>query len=209
MMPLVLNLRGRKVVIYGAGAVALRKARLFSRACEVTVVSASFRPEFDDLPVRRIERTLPGTNDDVLEGALLAIPATDDGSVNDALAREAQARGVWVNRVDAVGDVLVPSLIRRGDVVVAISTLGQSPALAKYLRRKIEGLVGEDVAWMARLQAHLRERLQDTVGSQEDRERVVWEVLEDEDVWRALREGDWGRALEATEAVVRRHLDAA
>jgi precorrin-2 dehydrogenase/sirohydrochlorin ferrochelatase len=89
-----------------------------------------------------------------LDGAFLAIAATDLQSVNHAVAEEARARGILVNSVDDPPDCdfFYPSVVRRGDLQIAISTAGKSPALAQRLREEMDALLAEDTgAWLDQL----------------------------------------------------------
>lgn len=145
-----------------------------------------------------IERTDPA----------LVVAATDDESLNDAIAGAARERGALVNRADrdardgewAAGDVAVPATVRADPVVVAISTGGASPALARALRERIE----DDLAGageMAELTADLRDRLVAEGFDPEDRRAAVRAVVRSPEVWTALR-GGAANHHEITEAVV-------
>src|SRR3972149_1483367 len=96
-----------------------------------------------------------------MDGYELAVVATDDGSVNAAVAREGRERRVWVNAVDDPPncDFILPSVVRRGDVVIAISTGGASPALARRLREELEAFLEEDNAPLAELLQDVRREL--------------------------------------------------
>jgi precorrin-2 dehydrogenase/sirohydrochlorin ferrochelatase len=94
--------------------------------------------------------------------------------------------GVLVNRVDGVGEVVVPSVIRRDPVVIAVSTMGESPALSKFLRMRLEGVLDERYADMARLLGEMRGVLRERVSEQAERRRILWEIISDEEVWRLL-----------------------
>src|SRR3972149_2328184 len=89
---------------------------------------------------------------------LVAMGATDDGAVNARVAREGKARRVWVNAVDDTPncDFILPSIIRRGDVVIAASTGGASPALARRLREELEAFLSEDYGPLADLLRDVR-----------------------------------------------------
>jgi precorrin-2 dehydrogenase/sirohydrochlorin ferrochelatase len=188
MIPLLLDLKGREVCIFGAGKVALRKARLFCQYARVRVVSEAFLPEFDGLAVERVRERVVDPQEHIGD-AFIVIPATDDKELNAEIAETARRLGRLVDSVDGVGDVIVPSIIVRGDIVIAISTSGKGPALSKHLRERIEELVGPSWEGMLRLQSRLRETLKETVGEQADREEILRRCIEDEEVWKALEEG--------------------
>jgi precorrin-2 dehydrogenase/sirohydrochlorin ferrochelatase len=186
LLPLLLDLSSKLVVIFGGGNVGERKARLFSGHARVRVVAQDFAPGFKemekDLELVRADLSLGFER--YLDGAFLAIPATSDSELNRNIEQEARSRGVLVNKIDGVGDVVVPSLIRKGPIAIAIST--ESPGLSKYLRLRIERDLTENYQEMARLLGQIRRELKESVPRQKDRSRIIWEILEDEDVWRLL-----------------------
>jgi siroheme synthase-like protein len=96
-----------------------------------------------------------------LDGYDLCFVATYDGAVNSAVAAEARARGVWLNAADdpANCDFILPSVVRRGDVVVAASTGGASPALARRLREELTAFLSDDYEPLARLLEDVRSEL--------------------------------------------------
>jgi precorrin-2 dehydrogenase / sirohydrochlorin ferrochelatase len=140
--PLFLNLSNQPTVVIGAGSVATRKIRTLLRAdAAVTVISPKATPSIRRLAqtkrvhwVRRCYR--PGD----LRGARLVIAATDDLAINQTICAEAKRRKLLVNCISPplAGNFIVPSLIRRGGISLAISTDGASPAFAKRLRRDLE-----------------------------------------------------------------------
>ena len=139
--PLFLDVRGKPVLVAGAGKVALRKAKgLVEAGARVTVVAPRRAPGFAELPVRFERRRFRASD---LNGALLAFAATDDRRVNRRVAEEAKRRGIPVNVADRAEecDFVVPARIVAGDLVLAISTSGRSPRLAARLRKEIEGLL--------------------------------------------------------------------
>lgn len=191
-LPLLLDLSGRKIVIFGGGAVGERKARLFSQHAEVTVASLGFSPGIQQMAadgaIDIVKVDLLGGAADLLRDAFIAIPATSDSALNRRLEEVALSMGVLVNRVDGVGEVVVPSIVRKGLVVVAISTLGESPALARRLRERIETVLDEGYGDMARLLGEMRGVLRERVPDQGERRRILFEIISDEEVWRLLAE---------------------
>jgi precorrin-2 dehydrogenase/sirohydrochlorin ferrochelatase len=142
---------------------------------------------------------------DLIEDAFLVIPATNDPAYNKHLADIASRHGVLVNRVDDLGDVIIPSVIARGDIVIGISTLAHSPALSRYIRGRIEEVITPTYADMARLQSEMREYLKGRVPDQATRQQVLWAILEDGAVWEYLRtsyEQAFGQAMLHCEDVI-------
>lgn len=189
MIPLFLDLRGRKVVIFGGGKVALRKARFFAPAARVTVVSPSFVEGFEGLPIQRIRRRVKAPRA-YLGGATIVVPATDDPALNNLIAREAHRRRQWVDRVDGLGDIIVPSVVRRGGVAVAIATGGVAPVLTRYLRERIEASMGPEVGTMSTLLGEYRMTLKGRGVAQGKRETLLRSLVRDEGLWDLVRRGD-------------------
>jgi siroheme synthase-like protein len=139
--PLMLKVKGEPCLVVGGGAVALRKARALRRAgAQVTAVSSGFSPAFRRLAVRRIQRSFRSAD---VRGHVLVIAATDSPDANRAVYTACRGRSIPVNVVDVpeLSSFIVPSILRRGPVMIAISTGGRSPSLAKALRRHLDALL--------------------------------------------------------------------
>ena len=185
-MPLFLDLEQKLIVIFGGGRVGEHKARLFLDYGRVRVVSKDFTSGLlemkDDLEL--VATDLSRGFEKFLVGAFIAIPATSDSELNKDIEREASKRGVLINKVDGVGDVVVPSIIRKGSIAIAITT--EIPGLTKYLRLRLEEYLTRDYQEMAKLLAEIRPELKRIIPLQEDRARIIGEILEDEEVWSFL-----------------------
>jgi len=197
MIPLMLDLTGRRVLIFGGGDVGARKAAYFEHEAEVTVISRSFSPDLDGLAIHRQEADLSALPDealqDLIEGAFLAVAATPDTGLNDRIGRVCAGSGVLFNNAAGVpGDVIVPSVVRGSRYLVAISTHGKSPAVSRYLRMRLEADYA-DLDRMIDLQEEMRSILQETEQVQAERSRILWSILRDEEVWGALA-SDYERA---------------
>lgn len=203
----MLDLEGKGVVIFGGGGVGERKASLFCEHAEVTVVSREFTPELNHLSLEgkiRLIKVKDLTGEEIrqyMENALIVIPATNDASLNGNIARLAHGSGKLVDRVDGPGDVIVPSVIRRGDIVLGISTMGRSPALSRYIRMRLEEVVTPEFALMSQLQHEVRETLKTQVQDQKRRREILWNIINDNDVWRAL-----GESYEKAYKVASKHI---
>jgi len=205
--PLFLDIAGKAAVVIGGGEVALRKVKgLLDAGAQVTVVSPALHPDLEALVaagrVRHIARQYsPGD----LEGHLLAFVSTDDRSVNAAVAREGKQREVWVNVVDdpANCDFIVPGIVRRGDIILAVSTSGDSPAMARKLREDLEQFLTEEYALMLNLAAQVRRELCDQGVTVEPE---VWNAALDGGVKRLLGRG---QSAEAKRRLLRSLLEPA
>ena len=175
--PVFLDLRGRRAVVLGGGAVAEQKVRgLVAAGAHVTVVSPDVTPALGAL-VRRnaIElKRRPYRRGD-LEGAWLAIAATDDRGTNGTVWAEAEQLGVPLNAVDDLEhcSFIAPAVHREGDITVAVSTAGKSPALAVRLRERIARLVGRAEARLCELLGELRREL----AALKDDQYVTWDWI--------------------------------
>lgn len=193
-LPLMIDLHEKEIVIFGGGEVGERKASLFCEHAIVKVVSKEFTPGLDILCKEgKIELIKVNDIDEneitsFLNDAFIVIPATNDPVFNEKIAKIAKVRRIFINRVDDIGDIIVPSVIRRGDIVIGISTGGQSPALSKYIRQKIEDVITPEFAHMSRLQNEIREKLKSRVNNQKKRKDILWNIINDNDVWNSLRE---------------------
>ena len=177
-LPLFHNLRGRLVLLVGGGDVALRKARLLSEAgARLRVVAPAIEPELLSLVQQRGGETLlQNYSADQLEGAQLVIAATDDGELNARVSREAQARSLPVNAVDAPEHctVIFPAIVDRSPLMIAVSTGGHAPVLARLTRARIETLFPHSWGRLAQLAQRFRSRVKAAFSTINQR-RVFWE----------------------------------
>ncbi len=207
-LPLMLDLKGKEVVIFGGGEVGERKASLFCEHAIVSVVSRDFTPQLNRLFENGKIKLIRAKDLDEIEirhsmkNAFIVIPAINDALLNEKIAQLAKAEGRLVNRVDDMGDVIVPSVIRRGDIVLGISTLGQSPALSKYIRQRLEKVITPEFAQMAKLQNEFRDTLKLKVKDQKERSEILWNIINDNEVWNALCE-----SYEKAYKVASKHID--
>ncbi|MSQ42222.1 MAG: bifunctional precorrin-2 dehydrogenase/sirohydrochlorin ferrochelatase [Dehalococcoidia bacterium] len=158
--PIFMEMNGRPVLVVGGGHVAEEKlVKLVEAGARVTVVAPALIPAVrafvDGGRARLLER---GYQPGDLLGFELVMIATDDGELNRAIAGEARAAGVWVNAADDAAncDFILPALVKRGTVTVAMSTAGTSPAMARWLRERMEEFLSDEVAALAGLLAEAR-----------------------------------------------------
>lgn len=161
--PLFVELAGRRCLVLGGGAVAARKVGgVLAAGAAVTVISPDVTPALAALAAeRRVEHVARGYAPGDLAGYALAFAATDDGAINAAVADEGRRLGVWVNAADdpAHCDFILPSVLRRGALTVAVSTGGASPALARVVREEIEACVPAGYAALADVAGDVRRSL--------------------------------------------------
>jgi len=194
--PIFLNINGNKCVIVGGGKVALRKVKmLLECGAKVTVISPILHQDLVRLAqgkaLRLIERDYePGD----LDGAVVVIAATDAEEVNRNVAHEAKKRGILVNVVDDPGesDFIVPSFLRRGDLTIAISTGGTSPALAKKIRTKLEQDFGKEYGLLLPLIGEVRSTVKEKAIMV--REKAWQEALDLDSLIRLIQKGQREKA---------------
>ena len=138
---------------------------------------------------------------EIISGAFIVIPATSSLELNRKITVIAQESDILINQVDALGSVVIPSVIKRGDLVIGISTLGHSPAVSKYTRRQIEGLITPAYSDMIRLQDELRSYLKKHVAEQRKRKEILWKILESETIWNSFSES-YEKAAETAYAII-------
>ncbi len=192
--PLLLDLRGKKVVVVGGGRVAERKAKsLVESGASVVVISPKVTKSLEDLSKTGeilLKRREFAPSD--LDSAWLVISATDDPFTQRQVFKEASDRRLFCNVVDQPGSCsfIVPSVIRRGSLCISISTGGKSPALAKGVRRKIEGDFGHHWALYTELLGMLRKVIVVTVTNPGERKRIC-SCLADMRVVDWIQRGKW------------------
>ena len=161
--PVALNIAGRQCVIIGGGQVALRKVNMLLEAgAKVTVISPNLCPDLIQMAVRGEIRTTDReyrTGD--LENVFIAIAATDNGETNIQVATEAREGSVLVNVVDDAenSDFIVSSYLRRDGLTIAVSTSGQSPALARKIRTRLEQEITEQYGTLTCLIGEVRSEI--------------------------------------------------
>ncbi len=180
--PVFLQLNDRPCLVVGGGEVAERKARLLRKAgARVRVVAPSLGPGLAALrQAGEIEHREGGFRPGDLDGVALVIAATDDAAVNREVSRLARQRGLPVNVVDApdLCSFIVPSIIDRSPVVVAVSSGGASPVLARLLRARLETLIPASFGRLASLLGEFRQQVKQRFASTGERRRFWERVLQ-------------------------------
>jgi precorrin-2 dehydrogenase / sirohydrochlorin ferrochelatase len=191
--PVFLDLKNRKCVVVGGGRVAERKIQNLRKAgAAVTVVSPRLTPALERLKeTKGIEHRRRAYKTGDLKAAFLAVAATDHRPTNEKVFREASARRIPVNAVDdpVHCTFIVPAVISRGDILIAISTGGRSPALAKALRKKLEREVGGEYASLLKLIGAVRKSIL-PLGWGPMKNQKIYRRLLQEDVLDLLRRGN-------------------
>ncbi len=195
--PVNLLVAGRSCLVVGGGTVALDKVDgLLEADAVVTVVAPEVVPELAERPVR-IERR-PYVAGEAGEHRLVIV-ATDDPAVNAQVAADAEAAGVWVNAADDVDNCTftLPARVRRGDLLLTVSTGGRSPGLASWTRKRLEAEFGPEWATLLDLLAEARDELRRQGRSSLG---VDWHAALDSGMLELVREGQLAEAKERLQA---------
>ncbi|MDR3415378.1 MAG: siroheme synthase CysG [Nevskia sp.] len=199
--PIFLRLSGSRVLVVGGGEVAARKVRLLLRAAAAVELAArELNEELQELAgAGRVRHVATEFAPELLQGCRLAIAATDDPAVNRAVAQAAQAAGLPVNVVDDAvqSSFVTPSIVDRAPLLVAISTGGAAPVLARRLRERIEAWLPAGYGRLAAFMHRQRPRL--AAAAHSPQRRAIWEHFLDSPGAEAVLRGE--------EALAERELD--
>jgi precorrin-2 dehydrogenase/sirohydrochlorin ferrochelatase len=203
--PVCLQLTDKKCVIVGGGEVAERKVkRLVECGACVTVVGKMLTPSLETMKRGgKIEHIEADYDESHINEAFLVIGATDCDEVNERISREARRRNILVNIVDdpARCDFILPSLLQRGELSIAVSTGGTSPALARKLREELEVCYGPEYAILLEIMAELRDNI--IAGNRSSGEnKILFTALVNSDILRYIREKNWDCVAEVIYDIV-------
>ncbi len=190
--PAYLDLRGRPCVVIGGGAVAERKAiALLEAGAEVTVISPTLTPKLHELSDSgKISHFPKQYEEKDLSGEFLVIAATDSVEVNTLVAKACRKKHTLVNVAapPEESSFIVPSVVERGDLLIAISTSGASPALAKKIRQEVEQRYGAEYELFLAKLSSIRKRVLEEVPDENKRSQV-FQAIVDSDVIDLIRQG--------------------
>ena len=179
--PVCLDLRSRPCLVVGGGGVGTRKVMgLLAGGAKVTVVSPELSPELQALAPERIFWRRKEYHSRDLEGMFLVFGATNDEEINRRIHNDAMDENILCNISDRpeICNFILPSVVRRGDLILAVSTSGKSPAFAKKLRIDFEQQFGEEYATFLQLMGAIRGRLLGTRHEPEVHKHLFEELIE-------------------------------
>jgi precorrin-2 dehydrogenase/sirohydrochlorin ferrochelatase len=204
--PIHVDLRGRKCLVIGGGKVAERKVRsLITCEAEITLVSPEVTTGLKDLiEKKKLLYLQKKYQESDLDQAFLVIAATDQSEVNRQIYRDALRRNLLVNVVDSPEccNFIIPAFVKRGDLLLSVSTGGKSPALAGKIRKKWEGEFGEEYQLFLEVLGELREKIQGHIQDPLLRKKLIHQIL-DSDLLDLLRQGDFESARERKLALLK------
>lgn len=212
--PVMMNLQDKQVVVVGGGKVAFRKTiGLLDSGANVLVISPELVDELHefhrDARIKWIPEPFSPAQLDAFEPITLVFGATDIREVNVALFNEAMRRKIPCNIAD-VPDLctfIVPAVITQGDLIIAVSTGGSSPALARRIREDLEKKFGPEYATMTRLMGELRKHIVRNGSDSEANKKVFLEIV-DSQLLPALRDNDIDKASMILSKILPEEVDA-
>ncbi|WBW61701.1 siroheme synthase CysG [Klebsiella electrica] len=210
-LPIFCQLRDRDCLLVGGGDVAERKARLLLDAgARVTVNALTFSPQFrvwaDSQMLTLVQAPF---NPALLDPCWLAIAATDDEDVNQQVSDAAEARRIFCNVVDAPqqASFIMPSIIDRSPLMVAVSSGGTSPVLARLLREKLESILPLHLGQLARYAGQLRSRVKKQFATVGERRRFWEKLFVNDRLAQSLANEDRQAVADTTEQLLTEPLD--
>ena len=208
--PVFLELDGKIALVVGGGKVAQRKVEtLLECGASISIVSKELTHELkqliEDSEVRFLGEEL---KDEFFDDAFIVIAATDDKDLNHNVSERARDRGLLVNAVDQPADCnfIVPSIVKKGDLLIAISTSGKSPALSKKIRKRLEVQFGNEYETFLNLMGRLRKEILAMGLAQEENSRIFHEVV-DGGIMEALARGDREEVESTLAKILPKHVN--
>ena len=210
-LPIFCQLRGRDCLLVGGGEVAERKARLLLEAgARLTVCAPEATPQIRHWAAQAELTLVPRPFDEaLLAGSWLVIAATHSPVVNQQVSEAAEARRIFCNVVDAPqqGGFIMPSIIDRSPLMVAVSSGGQAPVLARLLREKLEALLPQHLGALASHAGRLRQRAKAHWKTLGERRRFWEKLLSHSRLTQALANHDAQQVTQLTEALFEQPLE--
>jgi len=203
--PVYIQLREQPCVVIGGGTIAEGKVKgLLDALANVTVIAPALTAHLQDLArQKQITYFARAYQPGDLTGAFMVICATDQAEINHQVWEEALANRQLVNVVDDTPrcNFIAPSVLRKGDLTIAISTSGKAPALAVRLKERLQRQIGPEYERFLEIAGELREPLARHVPDFETR-KALWYELVDSDILNSLARGDEGSARETISQIV-------
>jgi uroporphyrin-III C-methyltransferase/precorrin-2 dehydrogenase/sirohydrochlorin ferrochelatase len=210
-LPIFCQLRARDCLLVGGGDVAERKARLLLVAgARLTVNAFDFVPQFHVWAENGMLTLVEGEfNARLLDKSWLAIAATDDDAVNARVSAEAEQRRIFCNVVDAPkqASFIMPSIIDRSPLMVAVSSGGTSPVLARLLREKLEAILPQHLGQVAQFAGQLRGRVKKQFANVGERRRFWEKLFVNDRLAQSLANQDQQAVTETTEQLLSEPLE--
>lgn len=202
--PVMLDLSGKDCLVVGGGRVALRKVTGLLRAdALVTVIASHFNPHFSLLAKRITMVTRSFSETDIQKKYSLIIGATDTPDINTAISRKAAMLGIPCNIVDQpeLCSFIVPAIVNRGNITIAVSTNAASPRLSRYIKKKIADIIGTEYSQLASYMAEIRIRARSLLSDPQYR-CLFWKELFDIDPMEFIQLYGWEKFCARTDQLI-------
>lgn len=195
--PILVNLQDQPVLVVGGGKVAERKIEsLLAHGAAVRLAARTLTPGLKRyVDEGRVMHLGPEFEESQLDRIFLVVAATDDAAMNRKVSEHARLKGLLINAVDQPEDCnfIVPSVLRRGDLVIAVSTSGKSPAMAKKVREDLEESFGPEYGAFLNLMGNVRELILARGLSGEENKRIFQSLIHSS-IPESLKKKDWEEA---------------
>ena len=206
--PIFLDLNKQNVIVVGGGEVAERKiTNLLNYGCTIYISSLHLTDHLEQLVAKKKIHHIPYESlDTSMDDAFMVIAATDDAEVNSTIAALAKKHGLLINTVDQPKDCnfIMPSIVKRGNLQIAISTTGKSPALAKKIRKDLQTTFGPEYDSFTELLGIIRAKLL-SQKQPSSKNKAIFQQLIDSNLLEMIKQKDWG----GTQAMVQSILGEA
>lgn len=202
--PVMLDLCGKDCLVVGGGKVALRKVTGLLRAdALVTVVASHFNPHFSLLAKRITMVTRSFSENDIQKKYTLIIGATDTPAINTAISRKAAELGIPCNIVDQpeLCSFIVPAIVNRGNITIAVSTNATSPRLSRYIKKKIADIIGTEYTQLASYMAEIRILVRSLLPDPQYR-YLFWKELFEVDPMEFIQQYGWEEFSTRTDQLI-------
>jgi siroheme synthase, N-terminal domain len=182
--PLMINIKDKPVAIIGGGKVGYRKAKkLLEFGALVRIVSPKLVEEFIDLKTSfnsKLEIVEDTYKEEYIRGCLLVIAATEHNEINKNIGNYCRENGILCNVVDDMdlSDFIVPSTLKRGDLLISISTMGKSPALSAKIKRELEEKYSSEYEEYVELLGKLREIILKNICDENEKVRLLKAIID-------------------------------
>ncbi|MFQ5455829.1 MAG: bifunctional precorrin-2 dehydrogenase/sirohydrochlorin ferrochelatase [Nitrospirota bacterium] len=191
--PICLDIRDKEILVIGGGKVAERKVIMLLECGgnNITLISPDVTEGIEELYNSRKIGYISGEYErEYIKDASIVFAATDNRNINAEIASEAKKRDILINVVDQpeISSFILPSVVKRGDLQISVSTSGKSPALAKTLREEIEKLFGSEYEIFLDILGGIRKRLLKENPSEDKRQKIFYDLVKS-DILILLKEG--------------------
>lgn len=159
--PMMIKLEGQEITVIGGGKIAYRKVKNFlDFGCRVRVIAINFIDEFENVG-DKVEKINDKYKEEYIKDSFVVVAATDDKAINESIGNYCSNRGKLVNVVDNphLSTYIVPSVVKRGDLIIGVSTSGKSPSLAAKIKKDLEEKYDESYEEYLNILGTLREKI--------------------------------------------------